>query len=125
MPEPYCATSLFPLALILLLLPLPALPAIKTWTSWTPTLLHVASHEQPQTRCLVALVGAFTASPRRLGVYSDVATSVCPSSHQDMDIMDTNLFHTPPFMNNLGLDVWLLRWERPLPLLVDLVPLPT
>ena len=125
MPEPYRATSLFRLTLVLLLLPLPALPAIKTWTSWTPTLPYVASHEQPQTRCLVASVGAFAASPRRLGAYSDVANSACPSSHQDMDIMDTNLFRTPPLTNNLGLDVWLLRWERSLPLLVDLVLLPT
>ena len=45
-------------------------------------------------------MGASTAPPRRLGASSDVTSSACPSSHQDLDIMDTHLFRTPPLTSD-------------------------
>ena len=77
---------------------------------------HAASHEQPRTWCLVALVGVFTAP-------SSVLLPTWPV-HQDLGIIGTHLFPTTPLTNNLGLDVWLLRWERSLPLPIDSVLLP-
>ena len=50
--------------------------------------LHAASHEQPWTWCLVALVGAFIAPSLVLLPTWQV--------HQDLGIIGTHLFHTPP-----------------------------
>ena len=69
---------------------------------------HTASHEQPRTRCLVALVGVFAAPSSVLLPMWQV--------HQDLGIIGTHLFCKLPLTNNPRLDVWLLRWERSLPL---------
>ena len=92
------------------------LQAINMDTHRYSSPLHTASHEQPQTRWLVASVGAFTAP-------SSVLLLTWPV-HQDLGIIGSHLFPTTPLTNNLGLDVWLLRWERLLPLPVDSVLLP-
>ena len=93
------------------LLPMSAphtLQAINMGTHWYSPPPHTASHEQPQTWCLVALVGVFAAPPLVLLPSWQV--------HQDLGLIDTHFFHMLPLTNNPRLDVSLLHWEWLLPL---------
>ena len=107
--SPFSPFSLLPMSA------LRALQAINMGTHQYSPPTHATSHEQPWTWCLVALVGAFAAPSSVLLRTWQV--------HQDLGIIDTHLFCTPPLMNNPGLSVWLLCWECSLP--PPLVLLPT